>query len=362
MTPPIRVGFVGLSSTGWASTSLAPPLLSTPAFKLTALSTTSEASASASAAKYTAEVGHTVKPFHGSTAHIAGDPDVDLVVVSVRTPAHRDAVIPVLEARKDVFVEWPAGASLEETVELAEKAREKGVRAAVGLQGRHSPVVRRVKELIDSGKIGKVLSTTINSLIPREFGIWGPQVNEHNRYSLDPANGATLLSIAVGHQTDIITHLLGDFASVSATSTIMYPSTTIVSASGTPIETDVPVRTPDHIAFMGVLRSGALANVTWRSGHKSTPGRRQFLWEIEGEEGSIRLEGESSFIGVRDPGLWVNGEKVEVEGEGAVKVEWEEFARGEEGGYATLEDAVKNKRLLDAIDRSAREGKRVSLD
>jgi predicted dehydrogenase len=146
--PPIKVGFVGLSATGWGSIAHAPALLRpslSSSYTLTAVSTTSEASASASAKKYSEVVGHPVKPFHGDTSKIASDPDVDLVAVAVKAMSHEDAVLPAIEAGKDVFVEWPAGVGLKGVSVIAEAARKKGVRAMVGLQGRQAPIVKKVK-------------------------------------------------------------------------------------------------------------------------------------------------------------------------------------------------------------------------
>jgi len=140
----IKVGFVGLSAAGWASIALAPGLLQTQKYTITAVSTTSEASAAASAKKYSEELGHTVKPFHGDTSQIASDADVDLVVVSVKAPVHKTAVMPVIEAGKNFFLEWPAGVGLEESSAIAEAARKKGLRTIVGLQGRHCPSVKKV--------------------------------------------------------------------------------------------------------------------------------------------------------------------------------------------------------------------------
>jgi hypothetical protein len=40
---------------------------------------------------------------------------------------------------------------------------------------------------------------------------------------------------------------------------------------------------------------------------------------------------------------------------------WAEFAKGESGEYATLEDAARNRRLLDAMARSGKEGRTVDL-
>ncbi|KZP11640.1 hypothetical protein FIBSPDRAFT_898888 [Athelia psychrophila] len=99
---PIKVGVIGLSSTGWASNALAPGLLNAPSFSLTAVSTTSAASAEASAQKYSALAGHPVKPFHGDASGIANDKDVDLVAVSVKAPAHKAAALAVIAAGKDV--------------------------------------------------------------------------------------------------------------------------------------------------------------------------------------------------------------------------------------------------------------------
>ena len=146
MPSPINVGFIGLSKSGWASNALAAPLVKTGKYKIVAVSTSRAESAAASAeAQSAAGGGHTVKPYHGDTSQIANDPDVQLVAVSVRGPEHQAATLPVIEAGKDLFIEWPAGHNLEVTKELAAKAKAKGIRTIVGLQGRQSPAVLKVK-------------------------------------------------------------------------------------------------------------------------------------------------------------------------------------------------------------------------
>lgn len=154
---PIRVGIVGLSSTGWASTTIAPSLLSAPLsslYTIAALSTTSPQSAQLAAEKYKA------RPYHGSTTNISSDPDVDLILVAVKAPDHKKTLIPVIEKGKDVFVEWPLGNGLAEAKALAEMARRKGVRTMVGMQSWQAPEIRKIQEWIAEGKIGRVLSST----------------------------------------------------------------------------------------------------------------------------------------------------------------------------------------------------------
>lgn len=148
MSSPIKVGFVGLSTTGWAATTLGPSLLQPSLqtkYKLVAVSTTSEASAKATAEKHAAQLGHAVKAYHGDSALIAADPDVDLVVVSVKTPYHKDTILPVIAQKKNFFLEWPAGRGLQETLEIAEAAKKQGVKTFIGLQARNSPVIKKVR-------------------------------------------------------------------------------------------------------------------------------------------------------------------------------------------------------------------------
>jgi predicted dehydrogenase len=221
--------------------------------------------------------------------------------------------------------------------------------------------------MIDSGKIGKILSSSIIALAPREFLIWGPRIKEGYAYVADSAHSGTMHHIAIGHQMDTFTHLLGDFAALSATTAIQYPTATLIDDEGKPTDKTIPQKAPDHIAFTGILKSGAVSSIIWRGGQESTKGRRQLLWEIDGENGSIRLEGDgvgAAMTNISDPVLYLNGELVEVKNVTSpadnLASAWAEFAG--EGQYATIEDAVRIHRLLDAITRSAEEGKTIRLD
>jgi predicted dehydrogenase len=76
-------------------------------------------------------------------------------------PQHYDLIRPALEAGKDVFSEWPLARNVAEAEELHQLAKEKGVRTMVGLQARQSPSIIKAKEIVASGKLGKILGTTM---------------------------------------------------------------------------------------------------------------------------------------------------------------------------------------------------------
>ncbi|KAH7106535.1 NAD-binding Rossmann fold oxidoreductase [Auriculariales sp. MPI-PUGE-AT-0066] len=372
---PIRVGFVGLSSTGWAGIALAPPLLTTPLnekYMLTAISTSRASSAEETAKTYTDKSGRPVKAFHGSTTGIASDPDVDLVAVAVKAPDHKSALLPVLEQKKDVFVEWPLGKNLGETIELAEMARRAGVRTMIGMQAWQNPVVLHVRKWIAEGKIGRVLAATYMGTKPAEMPYFSPNFLERDSYTLDPDNGATMLSIVIGHHLSAITRMVGSFSSLSATTGKWLEASSVIGGS----DQTVKHTFPDHFSVTGSLlaHEGAVFTGVWRGGVPVTGAnnahRPNLLFIIDGEKGCIRIEGldmPSGQMHLTTPTkVYLNDQEISLEADapyvGNTGRNWAKFAEGAQSEYPSWDDAVVVHKHVDAIWRSSQEGKRVYLD
>src|SRR5205807_386485 len=149
-------------------------------------------------------------------------PDIDVVAVTVKVPRHRELVCAALAAGKAVYCEWPLGRDLDDARAMAALAAQQGVRTVVGLQARQAPAIEFVQELLRDGYAGEVLSTTMVGL-----SVPGDVVIQPNAYMLDKANGANVLTIAVGHSLDILSHVLGEFADLSAVSDLRRPLITI---------------------------------------------------------------------------------------------------------------------------------------
>src|SRR5439155_24193111 len=143
-------------------------------------------------------------------------PPLDVVAVTVKMPYPLELAPPALAAGKAVYCEWPLGNGLNEAETLAALAKQQRVLAVAGLQARSAPSVAYVRDLIRQGYVGEVLSTT---LIGSGMG-WGPTVEPYNAYLNDRKNGATMLTIAVGHAADALCHCLGEVRELSATMTV----------------------------------------------------------------------------------------------------------------------------------------------
>src|SRR5207249_6963921 len=172
---------------------------------------------------------------------------------------------------------WPLGNGLNEAETLAALAKKKGVLAVAGLQARSAPSVAYVRDLITQGYVGEVLSTT---LIGSGMG-WGPTVEPYNEYLNDKKNGATMLSIAVGHAADALCYCLGEVRELSATMAIRRKS---FSLAGTAERK--PMTTEDQVGVSGLLEGGAVFSIHYRGGVSRGT---NLLWLINGTEGDLQL-------------------------------------------------------------------------
>jgi predicted dehydrogenase len=84
--------------------------------------------------------------------------ELDLDGVSVCTPnvAHHRTAVDALAAGKHVLVEKPMAVTLEQAVEMARAAKRAGRILTVGFQPRYDPNMRLVREIVQSGALGRV--------------------------------------------------------------------------------------------------------------------------------------------------------------------------------------------------------------
>lgn len=81
---------------------------------------------------------------------------VDAVMILTPDYAHASIALQTLAAGLPTFCEKPMAINVEDTDAMLNLAYEKRTRLFVGHNMRHMPVVRQMKAIIDSGKIGKV--------------------------------------------------------------------------------------------------------------------------------------------------------------------------------------------------------------
>jgi predicted dehydrogenase len=277
---PVGVGIIGLSaSDGWAARAHVPALRAVDGLELRALSASSAESAAAAGRK------HGVAITSASAAELARCDEVDLVVVTVKVPHHHELVSAALEAGKMVLCEWPLGNGLAEAEDLAGRARARDIRTFVGLQARSAPPIRYLRDLVADGYVGEVLSSTIVA----SGGAWGAEVpGESRRYMIDHANGATMLSIPIGHTLDGVASVLGELDDITAT--VATRRTRVRDAQ---TAEPLTMTAADQVAVTGRLVSGAVCAIHFRGGRVRGT---NFYWEINGSDGDLVVRGPTGHL------------------------------------------------------------------
>lgn len=353
----LKVAFAGANATrAWAKDAHLPAVRALPGLALHAVSARDQGLADAAAEAFGAARAY------GDSLAMVRDPDVDIVAVTVKVPEHRAIVLAALEAGKHLYCEWPLGRDLAEAQEMAAAAKQAGVHAAIGLQGQNSLAVRHAAQLVQDGVIGRVLSMRVVS----PTAGWGAEAPPFYAYLQDKKNGATLSTIAGGHTLAAIEAIIGAYVDVSAQNSILVNR---MRLTGT--EDFVERTSPDHIVVIGRHESGVVSSLEVLGG-VSDPA---FLFEVRGEKGYLRISGHFGG-GYQASNLTVTStvpipdqpESDAPQLVGPPQNVSQIYARLEADirtGSRTVPDfdrAVRLSRLLDAIDRSSDEGRRVAID
>ena len=352
----IRVGVVGAG--GWADASHLPALARLEQFEVTAVATTEQASATRAAR------AHGVRHAFADARELAAHRDVDLVVVSVKTPGHAAVIKAALEAGKHVVSEWPLGVDAAEARELTEAAVSAGVAHAVVLQGHHSPSARFAADLVAGGRIGTLETVALVA----EGAPWGgSRIEPGLVFGLDAARGTNVLTVMAGHFLAVLERVAGPLREVSA----RLPRThDRVRVAGT--EQTVPNTTPSHVLLHGRLAGGATASVAVHGGNG--PVRDAFLLKLVGSEATLTAtpSQRGTFIHWGDWDITIAGDALTVpdayrtvpdgvrSGPPAnVAALYQEVARAiaeDRPPHPSFETALRHHRLLAAIERSAADG------
>ncbi|KAF2147541.1 uncharacterized protein K452DRAFT_282553 [Aplosporella prunicola CBS 121167] len=359
---PIRVGFIGLSaSSSWGVTAHLPYLKDSSKYEIVALCNTSIESAQAAIAAH--KLPASTKAYD-SPAAIAADPDIDLVVCSIRVDRHYPFLKPILEAGgKDVYCEWPLGRNLAEGEELAALAKAQGVRTMVGLQGRRGPGARKVKDLIDAGRIGDVLSV---SVVADAVNL-GAEELPSLAYLQDREVGGNMVAIHLSHTLDTISQAVGQLKSYNSILAVKRPSVRLHDPATNKTVDTIPRSSHDHALIQGRLESGALFSVHMRGG-PPVPGSPGITWRVYGTQGEIVFTAAIAMLNLTSP-----DERIQLHDHSAGTVEdvavppdaldeanlplqarnvgrlYEAFAERRTAEYPDWADAVVRHRLVDEL-------------
>jgi UDP-N-acetyl-2-amino-2-deoxyglucuronate dehydrogenase len=212
----------------------------------------------------------------GATSYTSYDeflkhPDLQIVNVCTPSGVRAELGIKAAEAGKHVLAEKPIEINLERADALIAACDKAGVKLGVIFQSRFLPAVRRIKQAIDEGRLGKLMigDAFVKWYRAPEYyapGTW--------RGTLSLDGGGALINQAI-HTVDLLRWMMGPVETAFAMkAALRYPH----------------IEAEDTLAGVVRFENGALGSI--QAATSAKPGFKRRL-EISGERGTVILDGDA---------------------------------------------------------------------
>jgi predicted dehydrogenase len=209
--------------------------------------------------------------------------DIDAIDICTPNDSHAEIAIAAAKAGKMVLCEKPLGRTVAEAVKMVKAIEAAGVPNTVWYNYRRIPAVTLAKQLIESGKLGRIFhyrsvflqDWTINADLPQGgAGLW----------RLDSkASGSGVTGDLLSHCIDTAMWLNGGIKEVTAmTETFVKERKHVLTGKVEKVGID------DACAFVGRFDNGSLCtfeSTRYARGHKAL-----YTFEINGEHASIKWD------------------------------------------------------------------------
>ena len=173
-------GFIGA---GAIANRFMAGLMQVPDAYLAAVSSRTYERAERFAGKYNAKV-------YKSTEELIADEDVDIVYVATPHTVHRENTLMAIEIGKPVLCEKPMAPNAKMVTEMVQAARKKRVYLMEAMWTRFFPAMKKVREWLDEGRIGKV------QFVTADFGYY--EEEDPSKIIFDPNTaGGSLLDVGI---------------------------------------------------------------------------------------------------------------------------------------------------------------------
>lgn len=149
---------------------------------------------------------------------LLSDTDIRGVIITVPNEQHLPVATEIAKAGKHVYTEKPIAATLEDGLEIEALEKTYGVTITVGHSARLLGSIRRIRQAIDAGELGRVAFIEANFSNERAL-----ELNPSTwRWYKAKAPGGPLSQLAI-HQFDILHYLGGDIVEASSMASKLSP-------------------------------------------------------------------------------------------------------------------------------------------
>jgi len=211
---------------------------------------------------------HNISKWYTDAQELINDPKVNAIYIATPPSSHATFAIMAMKAGKPVYIEKPLAASYEDCARINRISNETGIDCFVAYYRRYLPYFKKVKQIIQSGTIGKVTNVQLRfSVPPRELD-YNSNSTKPWRLQPDIAGGGYFYDLAP-HQLDTLQELFG----------------IITRAHGYCANVGHLYKAEDTISACFMFENGLPGSASWCFvGHKSA---REDCIDVIGEKGMM---------------------------------------------------------------------------
>lgn len=211
---------------------------------------------------------HKVPKVFSSADDLIHDKEIDAIYVATPPSSHMEYALAAISAGKPVYIEKPMALNYSECLKINSLAQKKGIPVFVAYYRRSLPGFLRVRELIDSGSIGKIRHVQI-----RLFK--SPTEDERSGrlpWRVDPAisGGGHFFDLA-SHQLDFMDYVFGPAQKLSSV---------VLNQGG-------HYKAEDFVSAEFLHQDNVVVSGTWC--FSLSPENNMDIIEVNGSEGLIRF-------------------------------------------------------------------------
>jgi len=287
---------------------------------------------------------------------LLADKDIDAVYIATPVMYHKEQAFKAARAKKHILIEKPVALSAQEGEEVLKVCRQEGVLITVGLMMRFHAYHQKMKEIVESGKLGRIVSCR------GQLTCWYPDMPGNWRQRRSTSGGGALMDMGV-HCIDLIQYITGakakKVAALIGTKTFQYEVEDSASVifemdNGANAYVDANFNIPDAAARCRLeiygTRGSMLAEGT--------------ISQVEGGKLDVVLSDDSLGYDAKQDRVDVNTVDIKVEFGNMYTKEIESFSSfildGIQAGVS-IEEALQVQKVVEAAYESSDTGKTVNL-
>ena len=281
---------------------------------------------------------------------------VDAISICTPNGVHYEAAMAAANAGKHILCEKPMAMNAEQCQEMAYAAKANNVEFVIGFQHRFEPKSKVIRDMVQSGALGKILYVRAQALRRRGIPNWGV----FGQKALQ--GGGPMIDIGV-HILETSHSLIGNPKPITATgNTYTFLGNKKSNVKSVWAGWDHETYTVEDMA-VGMIRFDTGAMLTIESSFVAHIEHDIFNVQIFGEKGGAVWEGSKIYTDFNDyminasPAFIGNWDMWDYKMKHFVDV-----ARGERANEAPAEHGVMVQKMLDGVYASAAAGKEVTID